>query len=119
MEPCIRRLRRGGDGAPGKTPLHPHALAIMGRRQGGEGARMLRYRRRRRSNLRPACALERPGMSPVCVQCALIALFVDLQLHLGLFGVTCVAACLGIRWKVRNEEVRSDVRKADGSDAIA
>jgi hypothetical protein len=36
--PCIRRLRRGGDGGPGPTPLHCHALADMGRRQGGGGA---------------------------------------------------------------------------------
>jgi hypothetical protein len=30
-----------------------------------------------------------------------------------------VYACWQIRWKVRNEEVRSDERGADGSDAVA
>jgi hypothetical protein len=29
-----------------------------------------------------------------------------------------VYACWQIRWKVRNEEVRSDEREADGSDAM-
>jgi hypothetical protein len=36
--PCIRRLRCGGDGGPGNSPLHRHALADVGRRQGGGGA---------------------------------------------------------------------------------
>jgi hypothetical protein len=30
-----------------------------------------------------------------------------------------VYACWQLRWKVRNEEVRSDERGADGSDAMA
>jgi hypothetical protein len=33
----IRRLRCGGDGGPGNSPLHRHALPDMGRRQGGRG----------------------------------------------------------------------------------
>jgi hypothetical protein len=83
----------GVPGGPGQTPLHRHALANMGRRQGA-GAWIPHYRRRRRSNLRPACALERPqgpgpGMTPGCVQ-SLTAPFLDLQLCLGLIGVTCV-----------------------------
>jgi hypothetical protein len=91
----------GVTGGPGQTPLHRHALANMGRRQGGRGAdAALPSPQAVKSNLRPTCALERPqgpgpGMSPGCVQCALTALFIYLQLYLGLFGVTCVAACLG------------------------
>lgn len=89
----------GVTGAPGTHPCTVMPLLTWGAGRGA-GARMPRYRRRGRSNLRPACALERPqgpgpGMSPGCVQCALIALFVNLRLYLGLFGVTCVAACLG------------------------
>jgi hypothetical protein len=89
----------GVTGAPGTHPCTVMPLLTWGAGRGA-GARMPRYRRRGRSNLRPACALERPqgpgpGMSPGCVQCALIALFVYLQLYLGLFGVTRVAACLG------------------------
>jgi hypothetical protein len=89
----------GVTGAPGTHPCTVMPLLTWGAGRGA-GARRPRYRRRGRSNLRPACALERPqgpgpGMSPGCVQCAHIALFAYLQLYLGLFGVTRVAACLG------------------------
>jgi hypothetical protein len=89
----------GVTGAPGTHPCTVMPLLTWGADRGA-GARRPRYRRRGRSNLRPACALERPqgpgpGMSPGCVQCALIALFAYLQLILACLVLRVLPPALG------------------------